>query len=297
MAIKSGFIAVIGRANVGKSTLINTMAGKKVSIISPKPQTTRNTVRAIITDEDTQMVLMDTPGIHKPLNKLGEFMVARAIDSLSDADGIIFIVDAADGSPGNMDLEIIERLKKVKTPVVLVLNKSDKCPPAILPQAIENFSKQMDFHDVVPASALKGDNVDVILKICKGFLNDDIMYFSPDDYTDQPERVIAAEFIREKLLLVMRDEIPHGTGVGIESFSEREDSGIIDIDAIIYCDKNSHKGMIIGKGGSMLKKIGTLARQDLENLFGTKIFLKLWVKVKENWRNKNSTLKELGYKE
>ncbi|MFO7610901.1 MAG: GTPase Era [Clostridia bacterium] len=295
MAFKSGFIAVVGRPNVGKSTLINKLTGQKVSIVSPRPQTTRNTVRAIITDEGSQIVLMDTPGIHTPRSKLGEFMVGRAMEALDDADGIVYIAEAADRSPGKTDLMIIEKLRGMKPPVVLALNKCDSTDPSRIAEAISNFSRQMEFYDVVPMSALTGENVDVLLGIIRGMLPEGIMYFDPGDYTDQPERVVAAEFIREKILLLLRDEIPHGTGVEITTFKDREGKNIIDIDAVIYCDKKSHKGMIIGKNGAMLKKIGTMAREDLENLLGARIFLQLWVRVKEDWRNKNTVLRDLGY--
>ncbi|MBN2557188.1 MAG: GTPase Era [Clostridia bacterium] len=295
MAFKSGFIAVVGRPNVGKSTLINKLTGQKVSIVSPKPQTTRNTVRAIITDENSQIVLIDTPGIHTPRSKLGEFMVGRAMEALDDADGIIYMAEAPDGSPGKTDLMIIEKLRGLKPPVVLALNKCDSTDAARIAGAISNFSRQMEFHDVVPISALTGENVDVIFEIIRGMLPEGIMYFDPGDYTDQPERVVAAEFIREKILLLLRDEIPHGTGVEITTFKDREGKNIIDIDAVIYCDKKSHKGMIIGKNGAMLKKIGTMAREDLENLLGARVFLQLWVRVKEDWRNKNTVLRDLGY--
>jgi len=295
MTFKSGFIAVVGRPNVGKSTLINKMIGQKVSIISPKPQTTRNTIRAIITDKESQIVLMDTPGIHTPKSKLGEFMVKKAVESLNDADGVIYIVEASDRGPGKTDAMIIEKLKKIKPPVILAINKCDSVYREKIPEAILGFSKQMDFYETVPISALNGDNVDAILGIIKGILPEGVMYFDSDDFTDQPERVVAAEYVREKLLLHLRDEIPHGTGVEITSFKDRKDKNIIDIEATIYCERKSHKGIIIGKNGSMLKKIGTLAREDLEKLFGTKVFLKLWVKVKEDWRNKNSVLRDLGY--
>ena len=295
MTFKSGFIAVVGRPNVGKSTLINKMIGQKVSIISPKPQTTRNTIRAIITDKESQIVLMDTPGIHTPKSKLGEFMVKKAVESLNDADGVIYIVEASDRGPGKTDVMIIEKLKKIKPPVILAINKCDSVYREKIPEAILGFSKQMDFYETVPISALNGDNVDAILGIIKGILPEGVMYFDSDDFTDQPERVVAAEYVREKLLLHLRDEIPHGTGVEITSFKDRKDKNIIDIEATIYCERKSHKGIIIGKNGSMLKKIGTLAREDLEKLFGTKVFLKLWVKVKEDWRNKNSVLRDLGY--
>ncbi len=293
MAFKSGFIAVVGRPNVGKSTLINQMTGQKVSIISPKPQTTRNTIRAIITDKDSQIILMDTPGIHTPKSKLGEFMVKKAVDSLNDADGVIYVVEADDIKPGKTDVMIIEKLKNIKPPVILAINKCDSTQR--IPESIKGFSKEMDFLDTVPISALNGDNVSVILSLIKKILPEGVMYFDPDDFTDQPERTIAAEYIREKILLLLREEIPHGTGVEITAFKDRENKNIIDIEATIYCEKKSHKGIIIGKNGSMLKKIGTQAREDLEKLLGTKVFLQLWVKVKEDWRNKNSVLRDLGY--
>jgi GTP-binding protein Era len=295
MAFKSGFIAVVGRPNVGKSTLINKMTGQKVSIISPKPQTTRNTIRAIITDKDSQIVLMDTPGIHTPKSKLGEFMVKKAVDSLNDADAVIYIVEAADRKPGKTDAMIIEKLKNIKPPVILAINKCDSTQRERIPESIKGFSAEMDFYDTVPISALNGDNVSVILSLIKKILPEGVMYFDPDDFTDQPERTVAAEYIREKILLLLRDEIPHGTGVEITAFKDRETKNIIDIDATIYCERKSHKGIIIGKNGSMLKQIGTQAREDLENLFGAKVFLQLWVKVKEDWRNKNSVLRDLGY--
>lgn len=295
MAFKSGFIAVVGRPNVGKSTLINKLTGQKVSIISPKPQTTRNTIRAIITDRDSQIVLMDTPGIHTPKSKLGEFMVKRAVESLNDADGVIYIVEASDVKPGKTDAMIIEKLKGIKPPVILAVNKCDSTSRERIPESIKGFSSEMDFHDTVPISALNGDNVSVILRIIKGILPEGVMYFDPDDFTDQPERTVASEYVREKILLLLRDEIPHGTGVEITAFKDREGTNIIDIEATIYCERKSHKGIIIGKNGSMLKKIGTLAREDLEKLLGAKVFLKLWVKVKEDWRNKNSVLRDLGY--
>lgn len=296
MAFKSGFIAVVGRPNVGKSTLINELTGQKVSIISPKPQTTRNTIRAIITDEDSQIVLMDTPGIHSPKSKLGEFMVKKALESLNEADGVIYIVEAMDRKPGKTDAMIIEKIKSIKPPVILVINKCDSSPRERIPESIKGFREEMDFFDIVPLSALTGENVEVIPGIIKKILPEGIMYFDPDDYTDQPERTIAAEYIREKILLLTRDEIPHGTGVEITSFKDRENKNIVDIEATIYCERASHKGMIIGKNGSMLKKIGTLAREDLEKLLGVKVYLQLWVKVKEDWRNKSSVLRDLGYK-
>lgn len=297
MAFKSGFIAVVGRPNVGKSTLINTLTGKKVSIISARPQTTRNTVRAIITDEDSQIVLMDTPGIHKPKSKLGEFMVKRAIDSLNDSDGVIFVVEASDLGPGKTDTVILERLRNIKPPVILVVNKCDTASEEQIFSTIASFSANLKFHEVVPVSALNGDNTDVLPGIIKNLLPEGVMYFDGEDYTDQPERTVAAEYIREKILQLLRDEIPHGTGVEITLFHDREDKDIIDIDATIYCERKSHKGIIIGKKGSMLKKIGSLARADLEALFGVPVYLQLWVKVKEDWRNSNTVLKDLGYRE
>lgn len=295
MAFKSGFIAVVGRPNVGKSTLINRITGQKVSIISPKPQTTRNTIRAIITDRESQIVLMDTPGIHTPKSKLGEFMVKRAVESLNDADGIIYIVEATDSKPGKTDAMIIDKLKHVKPPVILVINKCDIAPREKIPESITAFSGEMDFLETVPISALNGENVDVIIGTIKKILPEGVMYFDPDDFTDQPERTVASEYIREKMLLLLRDEIPHGTGVEIMSFKDRDDKNLVEIEATIHCERKSHKGIIIGKNGSMLKKIGTMARKDLEKLFGAKVFLKLWVKVSEDWRNKGTVLRDLGY--
>lgn len=292
---KSGFVSIIGRPNVGKSTLTNRLIGEKLSIISSKPQTTRNTIRAIINDEDSQIIIIDTPGIHKPKTKLGEYMVRLAESTLNEVDIILFLVEATDKIPGAGDLYIAEQLKTVKTPVILIINKIDLVKKEELPETIMNFSQLLDFRAVIPISATSGDGTDIVTEEIKKLLPEGPKYFPDDVITDQPERMLAAELIREKILELVSDEVPHGTGIEIIAFKEREDKEIIDIEANIYCERESHKGIIIGKQGAMLKKIGTLARVEMENLLGAKVFLKLWVKVKPDWRNSSSMLKTLGY--
>lgn len=293
MAFKSGFVSVIGRPNVGKSTLLNAITGQKIAIMSDKPQTTRNTIRGVITNEECQLVLIDTPGIHKPRTKLGEYMVNVATDTLKEVDLILFLVEA-NSSAGSMDISIAEQLKQVKTPVFLILNKVDLVNKEKLLTVIDSYSKMMDFKAVIPVSALKNDGTGIILKEALKYIPEGPQLFSEDTLTDQPEKIIAAEMIREKVLLNLDDEVPHGVGVEVMSFKERED-GLISIQATIYCEKSSHKGIIIGKQGQMLKKIGSAARYEIERLLDTKIFLELWVKVKPDWRNNSSMLKNLGY--
>lgn len=296
MSFKSGFVTVIGRPNVGKSTMINAITGEKVSIVSEKPQTTRNVVKAIVTRQDAQIVFIDTPGVHKPKNKLGEYMVNVAHATLNEVDAVVFITQANDKEPGEGDKMIISQLKAVRTPAILVINKIDLVKKEELLSMIAAYNELMNFAAAVPVSAIQGEGIDLVIKEILKLLPEGPKYFPDDMVTDQSERILAAEIIREKMLSLLEDEVPHGIGVDIETFKERQDKNIIDIDAVIYCEKESHKGIIIGKQGSMLKKIGTIARVELENILGTKIFLQLWVKVKPDWRNSESILRMLGYR-
>ena len=289
---KCGFVAIIGRPNVGKSTLLNTMLGEKIAIVSSKPQTTRTSITGILTVDDTQYIFIDTPGIHKPRTRLGDYMVKSAFSSLSGADAVLFVVEA-DSKPTPTELKIIERLKQQDLPVYLIINKIDVKSKEKLGQTILDYSPLMEFADVIPISALKNDGVDIILNEVKTHFKDDRFFFPEDMITDQPERQIAAEVIREKILRLTDDEIPHGTAVTIEDFKEKKD--LISIRAEIFCEKASHKGIIIGKNGETIKKIGTYAREDLEEFFGCRVFIDLWVKVKKNWRDSVSAAKNFGY--
>jgi GTP-binding protein Era len=296
MGFKSGFVTIIGRPNAGKSTLANVLAGAKISIISSKPQTTRNTIKSIINQEDCQIVFIDTPGIHKPKTKLGEYMVNIAESTMREVDVVLLMVEATDEKPGTGDLYIAEQLKEARSNVILIINKIDLIKKDQLLKVIANFSTMMDFKAVVPISALNAEGTDIIIEEIKKLLPEGPKYFPDDMITDQPEKIIAAELIREKILNLLEEEVPHGVGIEVVSFRARENKDIIDIEANIYCEKNSHKGIIIGKEGAILKKIGTLSRQEMEGLFGSKVFLKLWVKVKPDWRNDRGMLKVLGYK-
>lgn len=293
MSYKSGFVSVIGKPNVGKSTLLNALTGEKIAIMSNKPQTTRNTIRGVITNDQCQLVLIDTPGIHKPKTKLGEYMVNVASETIKEVDLILFLVEATQQAE-NLDISIIEQLKKAKTPVFLILNKVDLVSKDKLFSIITRYSEMMDFKSIIPISALKNDGTDIILKEALKYIPDGEKFFPDDTLTDQPEKVIAAEMIREKLLINLDDEVPHGVGVEVMYFKERTD-GLISIQATIFCEKSSHKGIIIGKQGKMLKKIGSAARFEIEKLLDTKVFLELWVKIKPDWRNNDNMLKDLGY--
>ncbi len=294
MAYKSGFISVIGKPNVGKSTLLNALTGEKIAIMSNKPQTTRNTIRAVITSDECQLVLIDTPGIHRPKTKLGEYMVNVASETIKEVDLIFFLAEATT-QPESLDVSIIEQLKQVKTPVFLILNKVDIVDKEKLFTIIARYNELMEFKAIIPISALKKDGLEIILKEALKYIPEGEKFFPEDTLTDQPEKVIAAEMIREKLLLNLDDEVPHGVGVEVTSFKERKD-GLINIQATIFCEKSTHKGIIIGKQGVMLKKIGSAARFEIERLLDTKVFLELWVKVKPDWRNNDNMLKDLGYK-
>lgn len=296
MSFKSGFVTLIGRPNVGKSTLSNKLAGEKISIISSKPQTTRNTIKTIINDEDCQIIFIDTPGIHKPKTMLGEYMVNVAESTFNEVDIVLFLVEAADDEPGAGDRHIAGQLAKLKTPVFLIINKIDLVKKEKLLKVIREFSSLMNFSSVIPVSALNNEGVDLILKEIKKVLPEGPRYFPDDAITDQPEKAIVAEMIREKILELVSEEVPHGTGVEVLSFKERQGRDLIDIEANIYCEKETHKGILIGRDGKMLKKIGSLSRVEIENLLGAKIFLQLWVKVKPDWRNSENMLKTLGYK-
>jgi len=290
----SGFISIIGRPNVGKSTLLNRFTGEKVAIVSDKPQTTRNRIRSIVNGDDYQIIFIDTPGIHTPKSKLGEFMVKSAESALNEVDCILFLIEP-DKKCGPGDMSIIERLKKVKTPVFLVINKIDKVKKEDLLEVIDTYRKLYDFAEIIPISAASGDNADTLHAAIKKALPEGPQYFPKDMMTDQPERHICAEIIREKLLHVLEDEIPHGIAVEILSLKPRVDKEMVDIEATIFCEKDSHKGIVIGKGGKVLKAVGTNARRDIERLLGSSINLKLWVKVKKDWRESDFLLKNFGY--
>ncbi len=295
MAFKSGFITIIGRPNVGKSTLLNKLAGEKIAIMSDKPQTTRNTIKTVITDDESQMIFIDTPGIHKPKTKLGEYMVNVVYETLNEVDIVLFLVEATDNKPGMGDLKIVEQLKNIKTPVFLIINKIDLVKKDQLLGIIAAFTALMPFKAIIPVSALNNEGTEIIVKEIKDALPEGPKFFPDDMLTDQPEKLIVAELVREKILNLLNDEVPHGVGVEVISFKERENKDIIDIQANIYCEKDSHKGIIIGKEGKMLKRIGSQSRVDIEKLLGTKVYLQLWIKVKPDWRNNNLMLKSLGY--
>ena len=293
---KSGFVSIVGRPNVGKSTLMNNVVGEKIAIMRDKPQTTRNTIQAVYTDEEAQVVFLDTPGIHKPKNKLGEFMVKSATDAFKNVDLVLFVVDESKKiGPG--DRKIIDDLKNIKTPVVLVLNKIDQLNEEELFDLMKMYNAEGVFEQIVPISALKGRNINELLKVIKSHLEEGPQYFPDYMITDQPERVLVSELIREKVLHYIHDEVPHGVAVEIERMKSRKDKEIVDISAVIYCERDSHKGIIIGKNGRKLKGIGKSARADIELLLGSQANLQLWVKVKENWRNLQNYVSNFGYTE
>ncbi|MBC2577277.1 GTPase Era [Peptostreptococcus russellii] len=297
MSYKSGFVSIIGRPNVGKSTLMNNIVGEKIAIMSDKPQTTRNTIQAVYTDEEAQIVFLDTPGIHKPKNKLGEMMVKSAEDAFRNVDCIIFVVDDSK-KIGKGDSMIIEELRKTKTPVFLVINKIDKLEnKEELFELIQMYDEQGLFEEIIPTSALKGSNIDELVSVIKSKLSEGPKYFPDNMITDQPERILVSELIREKILLYTNDEVPHGVAVSIEKMKKRKDRDMIDISAVIYCERDSHKGIIIGKGGRKLKGVGKSAREEIEFLLGSQVNLQLWVKVKENWRNLPNYINDFGLNE
>ncbi len=292
MGYKSGFIGIVGRPNVGKSTLMNAVLEEKVAIISDKPQTTRNVIRGVYTKENAQMVFIDTPGIHKPKNKLGEYMTDSAVRTLNEVDIILFILDErADFGPGNE--YILNLLKDIKTPKILVINKIDKIEPDLFKEIYESYENLGIFDEIYGVSAINGKNIEALLSKIEEMLPEGPKFFPEDTLTDQHEKFLISEIIREKTLLYLEDEIPHGIAVSIVSLSDEDD--LITIKAEIYCEKKSHKGIIIGKEGRKLKGIGKSSRIEIERLFGAKVFLELWVKVRENWRENNSILKNFGY--
>lgn len=290
---KSGFVTLIGRPNVGKSTLMNHLIGQKIAITSNKPQTTRNRIQTVLTTEEGQIVFVDTPGIHKAKNKLGEYMVNIAERSLNEVDVVLWLVEPS-AFIGAGDRHIIEQLKKVKTPVVLVINKIDMVKKEEILTFIDAYRKEYDFAEIVPVSARSGDNTDELIKVILKYLPYE-QFYDEDTVTDQPERQIVAELIREKALHCLNEEIPHGIAVAIDRM--KAERRVMHIDATIICERDSHKGIIIGKQGSMLKKIGSTARYEIERLLGCKVNLKLWVKVQKNWRDSDYLMKNFGYRE
>lgn len=291
---KTAFIAIVGCPNVGKSSLLNNMLGQKIAIVSDKPQTTRTKIMGVLTQDDVQLVFTDTPGYHRPRTKLGEKMVKAVSDSISGVDACLFVVEPV-GELRDTEKELIDRFKKQKMPVILAINKIDTIKKKEeIAIRIAQLSQLYDFEAVIPVSAVKGDGIDELKDEMKKLSQPSVFFFPEDTLTDQPERVIAAEIIREKLLRLLEKEIPHGTAVSIEKMREREDSDLIDIEATIYCEKESHKGIIIGKRGEMLKKVSTYARQDMEKFFECRINLQCWVKVKEGWRNREGLIHNFG---
>lgn len=296
---RSAFIALIGRPNVGKSSLLNAMVGRKVAIVSDKPQTTRNRIMGVLTREETQLVFLDTPGAHRPRTRLGDFMVKSISEAVSGVDAAALVVEPTLGAVKDEEKNLLAQCAKSRLPVVLVINKVDTlADKGVVLQCIDKWRGEFDFAAVLPISALTGDGVETVVDELSAFAFESPHFFPDDMVSDQPERVVAAELIREKMLLLLRDEIPHGIAVVIENSAERETENgpILDLDAYIYCERESHKGIIIGKRGGMLKEIGTRARQEMETLFGAKVNLQCWVKVKEDWRNRQGLLNGFGYK-
>ena len=293
---RTGFIALVGRPNVGKSTLLNAMLGEKVAIVSSKPQTTRNRISGIYTKGEDQYVFLDTPGIFKPQNSLGDFMVKTANATMQDADAVVLVTDLGK-EVSKVEEDVIAYSKRAEVPCILVLNKTDLYNATEVAEAIMRYAALHDFHAVIPLSAKGGKGVEAVLKECSPFLRESQWFYPEDIATDQPERVMAAEIIREKVLRTTNKEIPHGVAVVVEKFTEDPKTGMVTIHATIYCERASHKGIILGKGGEGLKRIGTYARQDIEGLLGAKVYLNLWVKVKENWRDSAATVANFGYNE
>ena len=293
---KSGFITILGRPNVGKSTFMNHVLGQKVAIMSDKPQTTRNKIQGVYTTDTAQMIFIDTPGIHKPKHQLGEHMMRVAKRTLKETEVILFVVNATE-KKGPGDEYILNLIKDTKTPVILVINKIDLIHPDELPEIIERYSNEFEFADVVPISALQGTNTTNLLDVIESHLEEGPMYYPKDRVTDHPEHFIVSELIREKILLLTEQEIPHSIGVEVTKMKREDDREKVKVEAIIYVERDSQKGMVIGKGGKMLKRVGTLARKDIEALLGDKVYLELWVKVQKDWRNKPQFIRNLGYKD
>ncbi|MCZ8518725.1 MULTISPECIES: GTPase Era [Paenibacillus] len=291
---KSGFVSIIGRPNVGKSTLMNQVIGQKIAIMSDKPQTTRNKIHGVYTTDAAQIVFLDTPGIHKPQSKLGDYMMKTAQGTLGEVDAILFLIDVVEGLGGG-DRFIIEQLKKVTTPVILVLNKIDQVQPESLLQVITTYKDLHSFAEIVPVSAKSGNNVNTLLEQVIKYLPQGPHYYPADQVTDHPEQFVCAELIREKILHMTREEIPHSIAVSIEDMKV-EENGLVHISAVIFVERDSQKGIIIGKKGALLKEVGRQARGDIERLLGSKTFLELWVKVKKDWRNQERVLKDLGFR-
>lgn len=291
---RSGFVAIVGRPNVGKSTLMNHLIGQKIAIMSDKPQTTRNKIHGVYTTDDTQIVFLDTPGIHKPQSKLGNYMMQTAESALREVEAALFLIDASEGLGGG-DRFIIEQLKKVNTPVFLVMNKIDKVEPEQLLPMIAQYNALHNFAEIIPISALKGNNIDTLLDQITRYLPEGPQYYPADQITDHPEQFVCSELIREKILHMTREEIPHSIAVTIEDMRVQE-NGVVYIGAVIFVERDSQKGIIIGKKGELLKEVGKQARKDIEALLGSRIFLELWVKVKKDWRNQERVLKDLGFR-
>lgn len=295
MITKTAMITICGRPNVGKSTLTNALVGEKIAIVSNKPQTTRNRISAIVNREDTQFVIIDTPGFHKPRTRLGDYMVNVVKESVADVDAVMLLVEPI-ANIGRQEEELIARIKETGVPAILVINKIDTVDKTDLLNVMSVYSAAHEFDAIIPMSAKNGEGIDELLTELGKYAQEGPQLFPDDMICDQPEKQICAELVREKLLLCLDKEIPHGTAVEVTRFSER-DNGIIDLDVTIYCEKASHKGIIIGKQGAMLKKIGEMARNDIESFMGTKVFLQTWVKVKENWRDSMAQLRNFGFTE